>query len=172
MTSDFGPSDLAIVAPEQNQGYEGWQLPCERDREIARIVERLARRPEGLPLPGSLGVRHGHVFVAFAERMASLAVRRRSAEYLHVGLLAAALAASVSDDPREAILVLPLLWRSAQILGVDPFNEFTTAGNAIGGAGGQQLLDFLSRSQDDRTIESMGYTEDMEQDGFRYKRTW
>ncbi len=171
MTSEFDVPSLAILERMANWGYRTWPLPHERDKEIGRLVDHLGRR--GFHGSGeTLDEQHGRVLREFAERMASLAVRRRSPEDLRLGLLALALAASVSRDIRDEIVVMAPLWRSAEILGLDPVSEFTAAGEAVDGLGGQQLLSFAARSPRDRSLQAMGYIESSDEGGFRYERTW
>lgn len=169
--SAFDAADLAVLAPENNRGYGTWQLPCERDTEIAELLDRLDQPGDLAGLRGLLDTRYSTVLLAFAERMASLARRDRTPSHLRRGLLAAGLAASIGDQ-REATLVLPLLWRTAEILDLDPAHEFTSINERIGGPGGKQLTAFASRSSEDQSIESMGYIEDRDETGFRYRRTW
>lgn len=68
--------------------------------------------------------------------------------------------------------MLPLLWRSAEILGLNPEEQFRAAVEAVGGIGREQLLAFTRRSSRDRSIKAMGYFESADEGGFRYKRTW
>lgn len=156
--------NVSVLDPRANEGYLEWPLPSTRDDEIARLIDHLIRSAgEGLvPV-------HGEVLVAFAERMASLARRNRSPETIRYGLLSLVLAWPIIE-PQEGIVVLPLLWRSAEVLGLDPAEEFRSA--AAAADNGRELLDFLRRDQRDRTIESMGYSEAETIDGFRYVRTW
>lgn len=172
MMPDNDRPNLEVLGPGMNEGYLKWSIPHERDGQIAEVVDRFARdieqgRPRA-PLNGD----QGKALAGFAERMAALAVRERDPEHLRRGLLALGLAASVSYDIREEILVMPLLWRSAELLGIDPAHEFTAIGAAVGGPGGEQLVSFVRRSARDRGIEAMGYVEDTDEGGFRYRRTW
>lgn len=160
--TDDGP-DLGALRLENNHGYGTWPLPCPRDGEIADLLPSL--------LGGAAGLRDGgaQVLLAFAERMASLARVERSVDRLRRGLDAAGLAIS-APDAREALLVLPLLWRTAAVLGLDPTAEFVTAATRAGGAGA--LVDFAGREPGDQAIEAMGYVEAEDERGFRYRRTW
>lgn len=114
MKPGIDASALAILAVERNRGYGTWPLPHERDFAIARLVEQLARQRPTSPPRSLLEPEHGQVLTAFAERMASLAVRTRSRDTLRLGLVAAGLAYPVYEW-REVTLVMPLLWRSAQL---------------------------------------------------------
>lgn len=170
---DDGSVDLSALAPERNIGYGNWPLPSERDTEFAKLVEQLAGPPGTSQALSQLSIDQGRVLNAFAERMASLAVRQHSELDLRHGLLAWAIAVSRSSiDVRDALLVLPLLWRSAQIIGLNPKREFIAIGQVVGGSGGKQLMEFPNRSEQDQRIEVMGYVEGTDGEGFRYKRTW
>jgi hypothetical protein len=156
------PIDVSVLDPKANEGYIDWPLPSSRDDEIARLIDKLVGSAgEGL------SPQHGQVLMAFAERMASLARRIRLPQAIRTGLLSVVLAAPLIDR-HEGMLVLPLLWRSAEVLGLDPAEEFRSASSYDGG----ELLEFLRRDPSDRTIEAMGYVEVETKDGFRYVRTW
>lgn len=156
--------NLAILDPAQNEGYGNWPLPCVRDEEIGDLVRALLG-------PGAVQphARHAPVLLAFAERMATLARRDASPEQLRLGLAAAGLAVA-TGDPREGLLVLPLLWRSADVLGLDPSAEFRAVAHELDD--GEHLLDFVAREPEDQTIEAMGYVEVDDDLGFHYERTW
>lgn len=161
--ADDGPG-LAALDPANNEGYGSWPLPCERDREIGALVRMLtASNVEGV------GDRDGPALRTFAERMATLARREMSQEHVRVGLSAAGFACGLDDD-REVLLILPLLWRSAKVMGLDAKAEFRTV--ATGSDGRKVLRDFASRRAKDKTLEVMGYIEVEDESGFRYERTW
>lgn len=101
--------------------------------------------------------------------MATLARREGSPEHLRIGLAAAGLASGTGDQ-REAMLVLSMLWRSADVLGLDPEAEFRSAAERLDMS--QALLAFGARDPEDRTIEAMGYVEVEDELGFHYERTW
>ncbi len=62
---------------------------------------------------------HGSVLVAFAERLASRAVRENKPEFIGAGLSALAIAIKLLDF-REVLPIVSLLHRSAEKLGLDP----------------------------------------------------
>ena len=162
MADDGG--GLAALDPAHNQGYGSWPLPCDRDREIGALVRMLTASTVE-----AVGDRHCDVLRAFAERMATLARREMSGEQLRVGLSAAGFACGLDDD-REVLLILPLLWRSAKVMGLDAKAEFRAV--ATGSDGRKVLRDFASRRAKDKTLEVMGYIEVEDESGFRYERTW
>lgn len=160
------PIDFGILEPDENEGYGSWHLPSARDEEIADLVRSLLggdRTTEGL------GRQHAPVLRVFAERMATLARRETSLERLRVGLDALALASSLGDS-REALLIMPLLWKSAENLGLDAETEFRISAERAGD--GEAIAGFAQRDREDRTIEAMGYVEVEDELGFRYERTW
>jgi hypothetical protein len=114
---------------------------------------------------------HASGLLAFAERMASLAVRTGNPQLVREGLEALAFGAGLVDI-REAILILPLLYQSLRKLDVDATNYFAGA-IGLGDAQFDSVLrEFPNRDEENRSIEVMGYIEGRDQDGFRYVRTW
>jgi hypothetical protein len=165
------PQDLEILARDANQGYGLGPLPRVRDAQIGQIIDRLGQN-EFASLQEFFDSDHADMLLAFAERMASLAVRRQSRQDIHRGLLAAGIAASLSIDSREVILILPLMWHSAEIIGLDPCQEFVLVAEELKGDAGVFLETFTLRSARDRDIQVMGYIESVDEEGFRYRRTW
>jgi hypothetical protein len=160
--------DLEILDPSQNEGYLDERLPSARDREILDLISGAGKNGRLRELSAHLSGNHVPVLLAFAERMAALAVRNRDPEMIRRGLLAACLTFAVGDR-RDALLVLPLLWRSAERLLLDPASEFAAVSDDLGC---DELSQFARRDPEDRSIESMGYVESQDDDGFRYERTW
>lgn len=159
-----GTDDLDVLTSTAGQGYLHWPLPCATDQQIRELVDALVGKD-----PIELTREQSGVLKTFAERMASLSRFKSDAGHLRAGLLAAVFATG-SEDGREVLLVLPLLWRSAEVLGLDPAEEFRKAADRTGR--GQFLLDFTGRSPEDRSIEAMGFKEIEDEFGFFYERTW
>ena len=153
MTDLIGDSDLAVLDPGSKRLGE-CPLPSERDEVIAALLDRIAQHPDVPAVRSVLNREQGDVLAAFAERLASLAVRdpHNGPMHLRRGLLALGLAFGTAPDYRDVMLVLPLLWRSAQILGLDPEHEFTEMGRIVGGLGKQHFDAFITRSEWDRRI--------------------
>jgi hypothetical protein len=162
--SEAPPED--VLDPANNAGYGTWRLPAVRDTEIAdRVRELLASRPVPSLDPGRVAV-----LSAFAERMATLARRTGSVDRLRAGLDAMVLAHLGAAD-RDAVVPLALLWRSAEVLGIDPREVFLAAETRAGTDGGA-LARFADRRPEDRGIDAMGYLEVEDEFGFHYERTW
>lgn len=161
---------VPILDPSLNAGYLDNPLPTGRDADIIQLLKTTVSDRSLEELAGDLSHRNVPVLVVFAERMASLAVRAHQVAALRAGLMAVSLCFSIGAG-REAQMVLPLLWRSAELLGVDPMAEFSKA-RRPGEAGGEILRQFSRRQPEDRAIKAMGYVEASDEDGFRYRRTW
>jgi hypothetical protein len=108
---------------------------------------------------------------SFAERAASIAIRHQDARELRAGLLAAAVALDLTDDPREILPRLSLLHRAAEMMGNDPVTEFRQADQMLQGKA-PELVNFLARSPSDRSIQAMAYEKGNDKQGLRFLRTW
>jgi hypothetical protein len=145
-------------------------IPSDRDREIGRVVEQL-RQLDPAQLAAILGEHYDSTLVPYAQRMASLAIRRRSREILVSGIVASGIAGSVPRvDNRDVIPSHTLLWHSAELLGLDARQEFLSVAEEIGGDGGELLESFTRRTPEKRSLKVMYYEESQDGDGFVYRR--
>lgn len=172
----MGLDDIAdrVDAAIRDGVYDGYG-PRPIPHPLDDAVEALLRavRDDGASAAEVLGCinrRLASVLLAYAERSAALAVRRASLETLELALFALGLAEP--DDSREKLLVMPLPWRSAAMLGHDPRRTFERVAAELPKAGREDLLGFTRRRAADQTLSSMGYIEGADHDGFRYHRTW
>lgn len=164
--------DLDILDVKSNAGYLDRPLPSPRDDEITALLDRARDDGQLIQLAELVRPAQDAVLRAFAERMASLAVRTGDPVTVRNGLLAAAIAIVVPDvDVREVLLVLPLLWHSAQRLALDPAEEFEATAEEFPPAA-RALRQFIARKPADQRIGAMGYVESADDSGFRYARTW
>jgi hypothetical protein len=164
---------LISLASDRTDGYGRRPIPDAVDAEIRGLVRYLSDADPVTrdALLSMMTERHGFVLLAFAERMASLAVRSWNPEFVREGLEALAFGTRLVYF-KEAVSILSLLYRSLTKLGVNATAFFA---GAVGL--GDELFDslvraFPSRDEQDRAIEAMGYTEGLDQDGFRYARAW
>jgi hypothetical protein len=158
---------FAILEPGANINYGRDPLPSRRDGQIRDLLLK-AVEGAGFGQVVRMVPRAGdRVLVAFAKRAASIAVRHQDAWELRAGILAVVIAQEITDDPREPLPALALLYRAAAMIGHDPVVEFATANDLTGGRAGG-LFDFARRSPEDRTIEAMGYEEGNDAQGFRF----
>ena len=92
--------DLKILELDRNIGYGPRGIPSERDQAIETLFEECLRSSQIDLLAKSIRVEHHSVLVVFGERIASLAVRRRDAKLLRIGLIGLALGGWVRAPAR------------------------------------------------------------------------
>jgi hypothetical protein len=161
--------DLEVNDPDQNIGYLPKSIPDLRDREIEDLLSRCVASEALASLQRCVDEDHAMVLRAFAERMATTAVRNNNATQLRTGLIALLLTQAESDF-RDGLMILPLYCDAIAKLHIDP-SEFTDSVRQI--VGNQMLVpftEFLRRA--DKSLKSMGYIEGADADGFRYLRNW
>ena len=157
----------ATLRLKPGERYLPLPIPSPRDEELIRLLTR-----SSAPLlEDEVRPEHAQVLLAFAERAATLAVRRRDTSVLTAGLKALTLAADL--DARDATILLPLYFDAAMRLDSDPAVLFATAVVSAPKDGvAASLRSFANRSPEDRSLEAMGYVASADSDGFRYQRTW
>lgn len=163
----------AKLALDKIAGYGDWPLPSPLDDEITTLARAYVQADESeravvrklLPADSSTAL------LAFAERMAVLAVRIGEPIRVRDGLVAIAME-NCRLDPREDILVLSLLNHSAAKLGADPVRLFDDVASLAEGRTSELLMSFPRRENELRDIAAMGYTEEASADGFVYRRDW
>jgi hypothetical protein len=167
-------ASVNILEIDANHGYGPKRIPVERDSQIAKLLDDYVSAPQGErdDFRRGLNWRHAPVLGAFAERMASVAVREHSVQPLRQALLALALVGD-RDDVREGIMILPLVYRSAELIGAEPAPLFAEAARMCDGAMmAKQIETFPARWPMDRQLSAFGYVESVDVDGFRYVLTW
>lgn len=162
---------LSLLKVALDSAYYQQPIPSELDKGISNILVNLSTNETvGLELiVGGVASDEARILGLFAERMASLAVRGNSIEPVKQGLLALLLYAR-TEDPRDVLLILSLLHDAVIKTSGTPKSVFAEVSSIIGDAG--FLNDFLNRSDDDKSIDAMGYKESKSKDGFLYVRTW
>lgn len=161
---------LQKLGSEYTHGYGPYPLPCAIDEEVELLVHAVAGEDESSTAL-DMTETHGFVFLAYAERMASLAVRENSVGILSKGMAALGVASKLVYV-KETLPILALMHNSACKLGVDPAELFSDLGLREGDELKMYVDSFLNRSAEDRSIQSMGYVEGEDEGGFRYTRTW
>ncbi|MFY1672500.1 hypothetical protein ACN27G_21440 [Plantactinospora sp. WMMB334] len=145
-------------------------MPTDRDEQITRLLGALRDERAIAVAAGSVAALGDTVLSPYVQRAAALAVRHAAPRYLRAGLRAAALLAA-DGDPRDVVVVLALLWRSAELLTLDPSSEFGAVAREIGRYGAP-LTAFAARPPEARTIHAMRYVEVGEGADFRYECRW
>lgn len=172
MTATLDPDELEVLNPYTHRGSGLLPIPSELDEQTTRLLDRVATPENRLALRTIFNATHETALTSYAERMAALAVRTKSDLPIRWGLIAAGIAAVVTTDIREVILILPLLWHSMDLIGIDPQKALAAINDRIDDEAREFLARFASRAPENRTIEGMGYIEQPDEDGFRYHRTW
>jgi hypothetical protein len=103
--------------------------------------------------------------------MASLAVRILEAEQLERALVAVVVG-GLADNIYEALMVMPLIEDGARRIGADLQLLFEKAAATVGHPGTVNLVRWLARKPEDRSLASMGFVESSDEEGFRYKLDW
>jgi hypothetical protein len=153
-------------------GYLPLRIPHELDQYPSKIVEAYLAHVDERELIQAISPRSGRILAAYSERQASRAVRDNSECVLRRAVIAIGLSLAVSRDLREEILVLPLLLQSASLveLEIAPFLMDSTAPLSAGAR--STIINFSQREPRNKSLQSMGFVEAADEDGFRYKRTW
>jgi hypothetical protein len=114
---------------------------------------------------------HSFTLIAFAERMATYAVRTSSSERLLEGLAALVLDGGKFDS-RENISVMAPLYDAARKLGVDAKAVFSQAADLLENEVSEVLRTFPDRPEESKSLASMHYVESEDKDGFLYEKIW
>ncbi|MEY9894787.1 hypothetical protein ABIA35_008091 [Catenulispora sp. MAP12-49] len=152
-------------------GYSSWSIPGPRDGEIASIVEQISTAEDFQRVNSGLNRTSARVLSAFAARTASLSVRNASVGQLRQGIIAILVAAGVEDD-RELLIPLSLLFRAAELIGVDALEVVGDLLDSVSSRGLALIREFASRNPSDRAISLMGYREGEDRTGFRFISEW
>jgi hypothetical protein len=169
--SASGQFNTVVLKGDSNVGYLRQPLPNARDSEISDLLEEARSGGQLDELAAELAPSHAASLLCFAQRMSVLAVRRSDPSLLDRAVVALCLAVETGDDDRDVLLVFPLPWRSAELLGLEPEELFTVSLDGL--AKGRDALEaFKRRTPKDRRIEAMGYAESENADGFTYIRNW
>jgi hypothetical protein len=170
MTAKLNSHELEVLDPDKHPGFGRMPIPSKWDEQITWLIDRVATPENRQAFRTIFNARHETPLTCYAERMAALAVRTVSELPIQRGLIAAGIAATITTDIREVILICPLLWHSMDLLGIDPQEELAAINDRIDDEAREFLAAFASRTPENRTIESMHYSVQPDEDGFRYGR--
>lgn len=171
---DGGPfASVEWLKVEKNHGYGTLPIPSQRDAEISGLLRAW------LALDGSsrntalaqVAEEYRLTLLGYSERMASLAVRDRNREHVLLGLLALGLD-GWRVDWRDNATLMCLHYDAAKRIGGPPQGVFEEAAALLPANPATALRSFSRRSEEDKSLGSMGYVAGSDSDGFRYKRTW
>jgi len=161
---------LIMLSNVVGSNYYKQPIPSEVDIKICKFLENAASTVEkyNFLIKNRDILNNSGLFVVFAERMATLSVRNHSIEDVHIGIIAL-LIYSINADFRDVHLVLSILHDAVLRVGCSPDKEFE---KIYGFDSAGFLQNFLRRNDKDKSISAMGYISLIDEDGFRYKRTW
>jgi hypothetical protein len=154
-------------------GYLQRPLPCELDGRVAAMLDAYVKGSTSAKaeITTIIGPDQTWGLLAYAERMAVLGVRQKSREPLEKALLALVVE-GFRWDAREDMLILSLINHSAVKVSADPRQLFEEAARHASPEVAQYLCEFVGRRPEDKSIQSMGYSEEATSDGFSYSRNW
>jgi hypothetical protein len=163
--------DLEVLEPDANRGYLPQPIPIARDSEITKLLLQIIDEHHWVLFTRHILDGHALVLRAFAERMASAAVRNRNPELLRVGLIALLLSWR-GADLRETLTVCPLFCDAARRIGVDLAVVVASIRQMIGDEPAAPFIEFAKRSESSKSLQAMGYAAGADDEGFRYLRNW
>jgi hypothetical protein len=166
----FDPAD-----PEQQRfkAYGPAPIPDPRDEEVRPFVDSLvAGGPRRFAEVKSLLNIHGkRVLHAYAERMASAAVRTHNQALLDRALVALVIA-GLDENDKDCLMTMAPIDDSARRIGADIEELFERVAKIVGHQGTVSLVLWLSRKPENRSLECMRFVAGEDSDGFRYRLEW
>lgn len=170
-SEDIFDALLDVLKNASDIAYYKLPVPAKIDLEISDVLAKVIQygQEDLLTVLKEIDQDYGQVLGLFAERAASIAVRRSSKELIKDGILAL-LIYDFTADTRDTLLVLSVLHDAAIRIGADPYTLFEEIGSIFGQS--EFLLQFLKRNEEDKSIEAMGYQALSTKEGIVYKRTW
>jgi hypothetical protein len=170
VTTVFDPADMNQAT---FNGYGPSELPNKRDDVVGEFVNALVSGgasavAEVLP---RVTDKARQVLRAYAERMASLAVRRRDNATL-LKAVVALVVGGLDENRVESLMVMAPIEDSAARIGVELPRLLEDASKIVGHPATVNLMLWLTRNDEDRSLASMGFVATENTDGFRYKLDW
>ena len=165
--------DLTDARQARFAAYGPAPLPESRDEEVQQFVDSLIEGgPAAVAKAIAVATEHGRrVLRAYAERMASLAVRQKDPDLL-LGAVVALVVGGLDKNARESLMAMAPIDDSARRLDVRLSDLFERASRIVGHPGTVNLVMWLNRRPEDRSLKSMGFVAAEEPEGFRYKQSW
>ena len=154
---------LEATLPDDTLTYFSYyksRLPGPKDDEIAKVVEAYKAASAGDRLAIADGLTGSQVnwLGTYAFRMSMLSVRKESPALLQTGIIALLMTMKVKDW-RESIMSTSVLYRASELLHLGGAAFRDAAAYAPDEAAADLLLDYLKRTDDDKTVEAMGFRE-------------
>jgi len=163
----FDPSD---TAQRRFAAYGPARLPDARDDDLNAFVDDLIVGGPTIVANtlATISNRGREVLRAYAVRMASLVVRRNDPTQL-LSAVIANVVGGLDENMHESLLAMAPIEDGARRLNVDLPQLFEQASKIVGHPGTVNLMMWLTRKPEDRTLASMSYAAGTDFDGFRYR---
>ncbi len=161
------------IAADQTPKYAFQPIPCELDSKIDRLISLFRHAPvnERQYFFEFAGEKFSWLLIVFAERMATLAVRKQSRDKVLEGLLALILE-DYRVDPRDNLTRLAVLYDAATRIGVSPDEIFSEAARFANNSVAQSITEFPSRRPADRSLKAFFYKAVDGPNGFTYEESY
>jgi hypothetical protein len=144
-------------------------FPDTRDTEMDRYVKGLrSGGPEAVAAALCEVTDEGReVLATYAERAASRAVREKSGDLLVLALVALVVG-GLDQNTLEALMVMALVDDAGGRIGAERELFFAEAADLVGHPGSVNVMAWLSRTPEERSLEAMGFEAGEDSSGFRY----
>ena len=164
---DVASTLLDRIRCARSIGYGRMPLPSTMDGEIATLINAVIDADAYPEVDRKLGEVEAETFWVFSKRAASLSVRESDRDLILVGLVALAWGGLGNSQQyanwRDALGVLSLHYRSAELIGADPEPLFRQAVGIDGEPAAAAYIEYLSR--ENPTIAQMWYRESQDGQG-------
>jgi len=140
---------LVEILSTRTDGYGSLPIPSKLDNEMADFIDSFLELDYTKldEVRREIIEEHKFIFLAFAERMACLAVRKKSEKEIYRGLGAIFFQAGLGDS-REDIVIYTLLYDAVLKIGVDPDSLFLKAAKDFNYSEVSEIHKFLNRSDE------------------------
>jgi hypothetical protein len=165
----FADAREAMDAHKGNYFYE--PIPIQLDTTLQLVVREFMTADEGdrAGVLSQLTPRYRQLLVSLGSRLAILGARRRNPDLITEGLIALRLGWP-EEDSRDQIRDLAPMYHAALRAGADPAELFrSAAGIARDNDFTSFLEEFVSRPDDENSLEALGWREVDHTDGFRFE---
>src|SRR5579872_4464705 len=154
----------------KNPPRRAYSVSLEEAMTSVVTMFRLADKDGRRAITSRLNVDAREGFLGYAASMAVLAVRTQSPNLIEQGLIALVIEGA-SQDFRDSIVALAKLYHSAVKLGLNARKAFDeVAGLADPGIIKTEMMEFPHRLPEDRDLKAFYESEEITEEGFRYKQ--
>jgi hypothetical protein len=169
----MGMYNVRVQRDRRFDGYGPSTLPNPLDDEVSALVASWRVGGPSMVAEAIAESTDGgrNVLRAYAERMASLAVRRDDPDLL-LNAVIANVVGGLSANAHESLMVMAPIEDAATRIGVGVPGLFEDAAHCVGHPGAAYLMMWLTRSPENRSLATMRFVAEDGADGFRYVLRW